>query len=156
MSSISLICFICLNVFQGNTYKYILTGIDVASRNKAAKPLRTQKSQAKLHLCWKQSIRRLACLNISRRFNVIMGMSLKMKWQSRLKNKMLIFEGREQNTSIPRKSLWKPLKKSWKNQDRSVQEAGNCVLYYLQDWHDRAFVREELMHVSEDTQIPPD
>ena len=46
---------------------------------------------------------------------------------------MLIFEGQEQNTSIPRKSLWKPLKKSWKNQDRSVQEAGNCVLYYLQD-----------------------
>ena len=40
--------------------------------------------------------------------------------------------------------------------DRIVQDPGNCVLYYLQDGPDRAFVREELMHVSEDTQVPPD
>ena len=39
--------------------------------------------------------------------------------------------------------------------DRIVQELGNCVLYYLQDGPDRAFVREELVHVSEDTQVPP-
>ena len=31
------------NLFEGNTYKYILTGIDVASRYKVARPLRTQK-----------------------------------------------------------------------------------------------------------------
>ena len=30
------------------------------------------------------------------------------------------------------------------------------VLYYLQDGPDRAFVREELMHVSEDIQVAPD
>ena len=40
--------------------------------------------------------------------------------------------------------------------DRIVQEPGNHVLYYLQDRPNRAFVREELMHISEDTQIPPD
>ena len=40
--------------------------------------------------------------------------------------------------------------------DRIVQDTGNCVLYYLQDGPDRAFVHEELMHVSEDTQVPPD
>ena len=40
--------------------------------------------------------------------------------------------------------------------DRIVQDPGNCILYYLQDGPDRAFVREELMHVSEDTQVPPD
>ena len=40
--------------------------------------------------------------------------------------------------------------------DRIVQEPGNCVLYYLQDGPDRAFVCEKLMHVSEDTQVPPD
>ena len=40
--------------------------------------------------------------------------------------------------------------------DRIVQEPGNRVLYYLQDGPDRAFVRKELMHVSEDTQVPPD
>ena len=40
--------------------------------------------------------------------------------------------------------------------DGIVQEPGNHVLYYLQDKPDRAFVREELMHISEDTQVPPD
>ena len=30
--------------FQGSTYKYILTGVDVASRYKVAKPLRTKKA----------------------------------------------------------------------------------------------------------------
>ena len=40
--------------------------------------------------------------------------------------------------------------------DRIVQDPGIRVLYYLQDGPDRAFVREELMHVSEDTQVPPD
>ena len=40
--------------------------------------------------------------------------------------------------------------------ERIVQEPGNCVLYYLQDGPDRAFVRGELMHVSEDIQAPPE
>ena len=40
--------------------------------------------------------------------------------------------------------------------DRIVQDPGNRVLYYLQDGPDRVFVREELMHVSEDNQVPPD
>ena len=40
--------------------------------------------------------------------------------------------------------------------DRVVQEPGNRVLYYLQDRPNRAFVREELMYIFEDTQVPPD
>ena len=36
--------YIPRNVFEGITYKYILTGIDVASRYKVARPLRTKKS----------------------------------------------------------------------------------------------------------------
>ena len=40
--------------------------------------------------------------------------------------------------------------------DLIVQDPGNCAFYYLQDGPDRAFVREELMHVSEGTQVPPD
>ena len=32
------------NLFEENTYKYILTGINVASRYKVARPLRTKKS----------------------------------------------------------------------------------------------------------------
>ena len=39
--------------------------------------------------------------------------------------------------------------------NRIVQESRNRVLYYLQDGSDRAFVSEELMHVPEDTQVPP-
>ena len=37
-----------------------------------------------------------------------------------------------------------------------MQDPGNHVLYYLQDGADGAFVREELMPVSEDTQVTPD
>ena len=32
------------NIFEGNTYKYMLTGIDVASRYKVVRLLRTKKS----------------------------------------------------------------------------------------------------------------
>ena len=32
------------NVFEGNTYKFVLTDIDVASTYKVASPLRTKKS----------------------------------------------------------------------------------------------------------------
>ena len=32
------------NVFEGNTYKFILTVVDVASRYKVPRPLRTKKS----------------------------------------------------------------------------------------------------------------
>ena len=40
--------------------------------------------------------------------------------------------------------------------DQIVQEPGNHVLCYLQDRPNRAFVHEELMHISKDTQVPPD
>ena len=40
--------------------------------------------------------------------------------------------------------------------DRIVQDPGNRVLYYLQERLDRAFVREKLIYVFEDTQVPPD
>ena len=39
---------------------------------------------------------------------------------------------------------------------RIVEVPDNRILYYLQDGPDRAFVNEELMHVSEDTQVPPE
>ena len=40
--------------------------------------------------------------------------------------------------------------------DQLVQDPSNLVFYYLQGKTDRAFVREKLMHVSEDTQVLPD
>ena len=79
------------NVFERNTYKYILTGVDVASRYKVTRALRTKKSS---------EVASVAILNIPRYFNVIMAVSLKVRWQSCLKNTMLIFEERQQKTSI--------------------------------------------------------
>ena len=40
--------------------------------------------------------------------------------------------------------------------DRIIQEPGNRILYFLQDGPDRASVHEELIHISEDTQVIPD
>ena len=40
--------------------------------------------------------------------------------------------------------------------DRIVQDPGNRVSYYLLDGLNRGFLREELMHISEDTQVPSD
>ena len=40
--------------------------------------------------------------------------------------------------------------------DRIVENLGQRVLYYLADGPQRAFVREELMLISEDTEVPPE
>ena len=40
--------------------------------------------------------------------------------------------------------------------DRIIKNKGQRVLYYLTDGPERAFVREELMDIPEDTQVPPE
>ena len=37
-----------------------------------------------------------------------------------------------------------------------VEDPGNRVMYYLKDGPDRVFVKEELMLIPEDTEVPPD
>ena len=37
-----------------------------------------------------------------------------------------------------------------------IEKSGNRVIYYLQDGPERAFVKEELMLIPEDTELPPD
>ena len=37
-----------------------------------------------------------------------------------------------------------------------VENPGNCVMYYLLDGPERAFVLEELMLIPEDSELPPD
>ena len=37
-----------------------------------------------------------------------------------------------------------------------VENPGNCVMYYLLNGPERAFVSEELMLIPEDTELPPD
>ena len=48
------------------------------------------------------------------------------------------------------------LSKNTNRLDRIVHESANCVLYYLQDGPNRAFVHEKLIHISENTQVRPD
>ena len=88
------------NLFEQNTCKYILTGIDAVSRYKFARPLRTKKS-SEVAFVLQQSIKRVASLSNQRRSNVIMDQSLKTKWQSCLKNTTLRFEEQQQNVSTP-------------------------------------------------------
>ena len=37
-----------------------------------------------------------------------------------------------------------------------IENPGNCMMYYLADGPERAFVLEELMLIPEDTELPPD
>lgn len=37
-----------------------------------------------------------------------------------------------------------------------MEKPGECVLYYLKDRPERAFVKEELMLIPEDTKVPPE
>ena len=37
-----------------------------------------------------------------------------------------------------------------------AENPGNCMMYYLADCPERAFVSEELMLIPEDTELPPD
>ena len=67
-----------------------------------------------------------------------------------------LYEPREQHRDKKRRAAEFIWSKNTYWLDRIVQEPGNRVLYYLQDEPDRVFVREELMHVSEGTQVPPD
>ena len=67
-----------------------------------------------------------------------------------------LYQPREQHGDQKRRATDLIWSKNLYRLDRLVQDPGNPVLYYLQDGPDRAFVLEELMHVSEDTEVPPD
>ena len=64
------------NFFEGSMYMYLLKVVDEIL--KSPRPLRP-KDQTRLHLCWKQSISKAANLNIQRHFNVVMGLSLRLR-----------------------------------------------------------------------------
>ena len=66
-----------------------------------------------------------------------------------------LYQPREQHRDQKRQATGFIWSKNTYRIDRIVQEPGNRVLYYLQDGSDRAFVLEELMHICEDTQVPP-
>ena len=240
--------------FQGSVYKYILTGVDVASRYKVAKPLRSKKAsdvafflkniyESKSNpLKWpevfqcdngsefKGEVTKLLeshDVKINRvttkykhthtafveNFNKVLAEKLFMimdskelqtgedseKWMKHLLSGLVDEMNKEKNsmtglaptTSIKRKivelkhkyptedvlpedGLYRYLylpgeqhgdqKKratdlNWSKNtyriDRIVEESGNRVMYYLKDGPERAFVREELMLIPENTELPP-
>ena len=67
-----------------------------------------------------------------------------------------LYQPGEQHRDQKRRATYFIWSKNTYRLDRIVQEPYNRVLYYLQDGPDRTFVREELMHIFEDTQVPPD
>ena len=241
-------------LFERNTYKYILTGIDVASRYKVARPLRTKKSSEvafvlegiykkgsvfkypKAFQCdngseFKNEVTKLLekhSVDIRRattkykhthttlvkafnkelvkllfkpmdaqelqdpekvstiwvknlnktvnKMNNTVSSMIGMKPKDAIKLDTVPLDKKyPKETVLPEDGLYRYLyqpgeqhgdqkrratdliwSKNTYRLDRIVQDPGNRVLYYLQDGPDRAFVREELMHVSEDTQVPSD
>ena len=53
------------------------------------------------------------------------------------------------------KEHWIGSKKTYRPRE-IVQEPGNRVMCYLKDGPERVFVKEELMLIPEDTELPPD
>ena len=242
------------NLFKGNTYKYILTGIDVASRYKDTRPLRTKKSSEvaftleaiykkggafkypeafqidngsefenqmtkflekhnfevrratikykKTHTSFVEAFNReLSKLlfkqmdaqelqdpekastiwvktlqKVVNKMNNTVSPMNGMKLEDAIKLDVVpldktylketilpkyglyryLFQPGEQHRDQKRQATDLIWSKNTYRLDRIVQDPGNRVLYYLQDGPDRAFVHEELMHVSKDTQVAPD
>ena len=97
------------NNFEGNIYKYILTGIEVASRYKISKPLRTKKL-SEVAVVLKAIYKKGGIFKYSKVFQCDNGSEFKK--QSCFKNTMLIFEEQPLNISIHIQLLLRPLLKS--------------------------------------------
>ena len=66
------------NLFEGNTYKYVLTSIDMASRHKVARPLRTKKS-SKVAFVLEAIYKKSGVFKYLKTFQCDNGSELKMK-----------------------------------------------------------------------------
>ena len=58
-------------------------------------------------------------------------------------------------TNIKEQRIGYGLKKTYRLRE-IVEDSGNRVMYYLKDGSERVFVKEELMLIPEDTELPPD
>ena len=96
------------NLFEGNTNKYILTGIDVASRYKVARPLRTKKL-SEVALVSEAIYKKGGMFKYPKAFQCDNGTEVRNEVTNCLKNTTLRFEEQHQNTSIPIRLVWKPL-----------------------------------------------
>ena len=62
----------------------------------------------------------------------------------------------QEHDDQPKKATDKMWSKKTYRLREIVENPGNRVMYYLKDGPDRAFVKEELMFIPEDTELPPD
>ena len=115
MSSINLIWFILSHDdFVGNTYKYLLSGVDVASRYGVAKSLTTKKS-SEVSFVLRAIHKKGSLFKYPEVFQSDDGSEFKSEVTKLFENTMLIFEEQQQSISIPIQPLWKSLTKSWEN-----------------------------------------
>ena len=70
--------YVPCNISEGNKYKYILTGVDVASRSKVVRAITTKKA-SEVAFVLEAIYKKGGVLKYQGCFNVIMGLSLEMK-----------------------------------------------------------------------------
>ena len=102
------------NLFEGNTYKYILTGIDDASRYKFAKPLRTKKS-SKVAFVLKAIYKKGGVFKYPKVFQCDNGPEFKNEVTKLLEKRNVDIRRATTEVKHMHTALWKPLTKSWQN-----------------------------------------
>ena len=103
------------NIFEGNTQKYILIGIDIASRYKVARPLRTKKS-SEVAFVLEEIYKNGVVFNYPKAFQCDNGSEFKNEATKLLeKHNAEIRRATTKYISRPIRSLWKPLTKSGQN-----------------------------------------
>ena len=102
------------NVFEGNTYRHLLAGIDVASRYGVAKPFTTKKSIEVVFML-KAIYKKGGAFKYPKVLQIDNGSEFEGEVTELLEKIALRFKEQQQNTSIPLRPLWKPSTKSCKN-----------------------------------------
>ena len=112
MNSINLICFLCLIIFLKGTRTSISNQASMLHQDIRSPGLLRLKNQAKLHLCWKQSIRRI---RYPRVFQCNNGAEFKRDLTKLLEKHNVDIRRATTKYKHTIQPLWKPLTKSWQN-----------------------------------------
>ena len=102
------------NVFEENTYKYILAGIDVTLRYKVARALRT-KNQVKLHFFLEAICKMGGMFKYSKVFQCDDGSEFKNEVTKLLEKHNFDIRRATAKYKHTHTAFWKPLTKSWQN-----------------------------------------
>ena len=136
------------DTLYGNKYKYILAGIDAASRFKVARPLRTKQARDVAEMI--ADIYKVGPLKYPKIFQCDNGSEFKedvtkMLEKIEVKIQRVTTKYKHTHTAFVDYRL-----------REIVENPGNRVMYYLSGGPERAFISEELMLIPEDTELPPD